>query len=158
MTAFAELIPALVFEFQMRVQVGTPVDQGTRDGWRYRDIPIVGGTVNGGRMRGVVLSGGADAQCIRLSDGFARIDASYALRHEDGTEIAIRNLGIRRGPQEVIARLAAGESVDPALYYFRASPTFEVGAGPHQWLTEHLFVCMGKRWPNAVELDIYRVT
>jgi hypothetical protein len=158
MTDFADLTPSLIFEFRMRIQVGTPVDQGARDGWRYREIPILGGTIEGARMRGEVLGGGADAQSIRLSDGFARIDARYGLRHADGTEIAICNIGIRRGPPQVMARLAAGESVDPALYYFRAAPTFEVAQGPHQWLSEHLFVCLGKRWPDAVELDIYRVT
>ena len=64
---------------------------------------------------------------------------------------------MRRGPAEVLSKLAAGEKVDPSLYYFRASPQFDVQPGPHGWLMENTFVCAGKRWPQSVELDIYQV-
>jgi hypothetical protein len=54
-------------------------------------------------------------------------------------------------------RLAAGEVVEPSLYYFRTTPRFEVQDGPHQWLADHVFVCRGHRRPDAVELEIFRV-
>jgi hypothetical protein len=79
------------------------------------------------------------------------------LQHDDGTIVSVINPGVRRGPPEVMAKLAAGEVVDPTLYYFRASPQFEVQPGPHGWLMENTFVCVGKRWPDAVDLDFYRV-
>jgi hypothetical protein len=141
----------------MRVLVGTPIDQGAWDGWRRRTIPIRGGSVEGPRFNGEILPGGADWQAVRISDGVARIEARYTLRHQDGTISMMLDRGVRRGPPEVMARIAAGEVVDPASYYFRTSPQFEVQAGPHQWLSENTFVCVGKRWPDTVELDIYRV-
>jgi hypothetical protein len=152
-----DLGPTLEFAFRMRVTVGAPVDQGTWDGLRRRIIPILGGAVEGPGFRGKVLAGGADWQTIRLADGLAQIYARYTLQHEDGTIVAVTNPGVRRGPPEVMARIAAGEVVDPASYYFRASPQFEVAPGPHAWLAENTFVCLGKRWPDAVELDIHRV-
>jgi hypothetical protein len=56
-----------------------------------------------------------------------------------------------------MARLAHGDRIDPSSYYFRTSPQFEVQPGPHQWLAENTFVCVGKRWPESVELDYYIV-
>ncbi len=54
-------------------------------------------------------------------------------------------------------RLAAGEAVDPALYYFRGTPGFEVAPGPHDWLLRHVFVCTGERLPDLVLLRVYAV-
>jgi hypothetical protein len=56
-----------------------------------------------------------------------------------------------------MARLAAGEQVDRAAYYFRASPQFSVPAGPYDWLNRRLFVCTGEREPSAVALCVYQV-
>jgi hypothetical protein len=149
--------PALEFVFSARVTLGAPLEQGVFAGARRRIIPITGGTVDGPRFKGIVLSGGADWQALREGDGNTQIYARYTLRHEDGTIVSVTNPGVRRGPAEVMARLAAGERVDPALYYFRASPQFEVQPGPLGWLMENTFVCVGKRWPDSVELDVYRV-
>lgn len=149
--------PALEFEFRMRVKIGAPLDQGTWDGQRRRVMPIVGGTFEGPRFSGVVLPVGADWQSMRVTDGVARIDARYTLQHEDGTLVTMVDCGVRRGPPEVMARLAAGEVVEPSSYYFRTTPRFEVQDGPHRWLADHVFVCQGQRRPDVVELEIFRV-
>ena len=154
---FAEVRPALEFEFRVRASLGAPIEQGTWEDRRRRIIPILGGTVEGERFKGIVLPGGADWQTIRLSDGAAQIYARYTLQHEDGAVVGVINPGVRRGPPEVMTRLAKGEAVDPSSYYFRTTPQFEAGPGPHQWLTDNAFVCVGKRWPDAVEIDFYRV-
>jgi len=154
---FAELHPGLEFEFRIQATLGPPIEQGVWEERRRRIIPILGGTVEGARFKGLVLPGGADWQTIRLSDGAAQIQARYTLQHEDGSIIGVTNPGVRRGPPEVMARLAAGETVDPSSYYFRATPQFEVGPGPHQWLADSVFVCVGKRWPESVEIDVFRV-
>jgi hypothetical protein len=72
--------------------------------------------------------------------------------------IGVVNTGIRRGPPAVMARLRAGEAVDPSLYYFRAAPVFDVAPGPHYWLTESLFVSIGARLADEVRLAFYAVT
>lgn len=149
--------PSLEFEFSIRAILGAPIEQGTWEERRRRIIPILEGTVEGARFKGRVLPGGADWQTIRLADGAAQIYARYTLQHEDGTVVGVINPGVRRGPPEVMARLAAGEMVDPSSYYFRTAPQFEVAPGPHQWLAENAFVCAGMRWPDSVEIDVYRV-
>jgi len=149
--------PGLDFVFRVTVTVDTPQELGVYDNQRKRIVPITGGVVEGPRFNGTVLPGGADWQTLRVGDGNTQVYARYTLRHEDGTLVSVVNSGVRRGPAEVLAKLAAGEEVDPSLYYFRASPQFDVQPGPHGWLMENTFVCVGKRWPQSVELDVYQV-
>ena len=149
--------PGLEFAFRMRLQIGAPLDQGAWDGERRRIMPIAGGTFDGPRFSGTILAGGADWQSVRLTDGVAQIHARYTLRHEDGTLVSVVDRGVRRGPPAVMARLAAGEAVDPSLYYFRTTPRFQVQDGPHRWLAENAFVGRGNRRPDGVELEIFRL-
>jgi len=123
---------------------------------RRRIIPITGGTFRGERLSGRVLPGGADWQVIR-SDGVAELDARYTLETDDQALIYVRNFGYRHGPADVIQRLAAGEPVDPALYYMRTTPRFETGAERYQWLNRIICVATGARRKAAVELDVYEV-
>jgi hypothetical protein len=145
------------FVFRMILTLGAPIDQGTYGDTRHRIIPVLGGTVEGPGFDGEVLPGGADWQTVGVSDGVAGIYARSTLMHRDGTIVSMINRGVRRGPPEVMTKLAAGEPVDPADYYFRAAPSFEVQPGPHRWMSENLFVCVGARWPEAVHLDIFKV-
>jgi hypothetical protein len=71
--------------------------------------------------------------------------------------VNVINSGVRRASPPVAARIVAGEAVDPALYYFRTTPVFEAGPGPHQWLVENVFVGVGERLPDLVRLSIHQV-
>jgi hypothetical protein len=147
----------LDFAFAARVTVAAPLELGTMPQGRRRIVPITGGTVEGPRLEGVVLPGGADWQTIR-ADGVAELEARYTLRAADGALIGVVNRGLRHGPEEVLKRLAAGESVDPASYYFRTTPVFETAAPAHHWLTRTVFVAEGARHAALVEIRFYAVT
>ena len=84
-------------------------------------IPIVGGRVSGSRLTGEIMPGGGDWQTVR-ADGTTDVEARYLIRATDGTILSVVNSGYRHGPPEVLARIAQGEIVDPALYYFRTRP------------------------------------
>jgi len=149
--------PQLEFVFEVRARVDPPIELGDAGGGaRRRIVPVGAGEVDGPMLKGEVIPGGADWQLIR-ADGTTEILARYVIRAQDGTMISVENRGIRRAAPETMKRLLAGERVDPSLVYFRAAPTFEVGPGPHQWLTENLFVSAGKRAPDGVEIRIYKV-
>jgi hypothetical protein len=64
----------------------------------------------------------------------------YVLQASDGTHIVINNRGLRHAPPDVLAKMNAFEPVDPASYYFRINPTFDVPAGPHDWLGRTIIV------------------
>jgi hypothetical protein len=123
---------------------------------RRRIIPITGGSFRGERLSGRVLPGGADWQLIR-SDGVAEIDTRYTLETDDRALIYIRNIGYRHGPPEIIQRLAAGEPVEPALYYMRTTPRFETGAERYKWLNRIICVATGARRAATVELEMFEV-
>jgi hypothetical protein len=122
-----------------------------------RIINITGGSFTGPRLSGVILPGGADWQIIR-ADGITAVEARYTLQTDDGALIYVDNRGLRHGPQAVMARLAAGESVDPSLYYFRTTPVFETGSEKYQWLNGIVAVAVGERHANQVVITVYEVT
>jgi uncharacterized protein DUF3237 len=146
----------LDFAFAVRVTVAPALELGVTQSGRRRIIPITGGTVEGPRLKGVVLPGGADWQAIR-ADGVAELEARYTLQAEDGALIAVVNRGLRHGTEAAMKQLLAGEPADPASYYFRSSPMFETAGSAHQWLTRTVFVASGLRHPHLVELRVYAV-
>lgn len=149
--------PDLELLIEVRANLGTPIVVGaTPDGLR-RVVPILGGSFEGPRLRGEVLSGGADWQYVR-QDQVTVVEAQYLLRTHDDVLLQVHNRGLRHGPQAVLQRLSAGEKVDPGEYYFRAAPAFSAPAGPYEWLNRSLFVCTGARNALSVELWFYRIT
>lgn len=151
-----EAPPRLEFAFEVRAEVADPLVVGqVPDGLR-RIIDIRGGTFEGPRLKGKVLSGGADWQVIR-DDGFTEVDTRYTLQTDAGDLIYVRNVGIRHAPPEVIHRLNAGEAVEQSQIYFRAVPKFEAAAPELQWLMRSIFVATGERYPNGVVIRFWRV-
>jgi hypothetical protein len=148
--------PVLTHVFSLRGELAPPVEQGEIDGKRKRFIGVTGGTVYGPRLQGKVLPGGGDWQAI-APGGLTEVLARYSIQADDGTVIAVTNAGVRTATEEVIDRLARGVEVDPREYYFRTSPTFDVRAGPHDWLRRKLFVARGTRKPDHVVVDFYVV-
>ena len=150
------LPPGLTFVMELRVTVGQPVEVGELPHGRRRVVPIIGGTFEGPDLCGGVLDGGADWQLIR-NDGVAELDARYLLRTDAGQMVYIRNAGLRHAPAPVMAKLLAGQEVDPSLVYFRTAPTFETAAADLQWLTRSLFVATGERHPAEVVIRVWKV-
>ena len=150
------MTPELRFVFEVRAAVGDPLDLGETRHGRRRAIPITGGTVSGPRLQGEVVAGGSDWQLVQ-ADGMTELVARYFLRAADGTLIAVTNRAIRRAPPEILARLAAGEAVDPGLYYFRGVPTLEAPPGPHDWLNLSIFIATGQRAARQVLIRFFEV-
>lgn len=148
--------PVLAHLMRITVHVDPPLLVGTVPLGERRVINITGGYFTGEKLRGDVLPGGADWQLVR-PDGAAVLEAKYTLRTDDGALLYVTNLGLRHGAPTVLARIAQGELVDPALYYFRATPRIETGAPQYAWLNDTIMVCSGARTADAVLLDFYGV-
>ena len=121
-----------------------------------RIINILGGRVDGARLNGRILPGGADWQIIR-QDGVAHLEARYTIETADGARILVASDGLRHGPPDVMARLGRGETVDPGLYYFRTCLRFETAHPAAAWLNRILALGHGTREARAVILDVYEV-
>ncbi len=155
--------PALEHVGDLHVQVSAPIEAGQIIGLnsrgRRRIIPITGGTLTGPRLQGRVLPGGADFQLV-VSETSADLDAQYMIALDGefaGEHIFVKNHAVRRGSAADIAKLVRGEPVDPASIYFRCVPTFEVSTPRLQWLTESIFIGTGARFPDSVQISLFRL-
>ncbi|HXV07373.1 MAG TPA: DUF3237 domain-containing protein [Burkholderiales bacterium] len=119
-------------------------------------------TVSGGTFRGERLSGkiqavpGGDWILVR-PDGATILDVRVTLETDDRQLIYMTYRGVRHGPAEVMARLAKGEAVDPASYYFRTTPVFETAAPKYDWLNRIVSVATGRREARGPVYEVYEV-
>ncbi len=148
--------PRLTFAFEIRAQVGAPVEIGNVAHGRRRIVPILGGTFSGSGMKGRIVPGGADWQIVQ-EDGLSELDTRYTLETDKGELIYVQNAGVRHAPPDVMKKLLAGEAVDPSLVYFRTVPKFETSAKSLQHLTRSIFVGIGERYPKEVVVRFWKV-
>jgi hypothetical protein len=132
---------ALEFVFQVRVDfAGRLKFARERNGVQRGYTGVAGGIVDGPRLKGTVVPNSGGDWPHFMPDGVVYFEAIYVLEASDGTQILINNRGLRHAPADVLAKMNAFEPVDPASYYFRVAPTFDVPAGPHDWLGRTVIV------------------
>ncbi|GHD50358.1 UPF0311 protein [Thalassobaculum fulvum] len=143
------------FVMEMRLSVAMPLTAlgNTQYGDR-RIARVTDGTFEGPKLRGTVHDGGGD-WILNRTDGVTQLDVRLTMQTDDGALIYMTYKGLRHGPADVMAKLAAGEPVDPSLLYFRTAPFFETAAdGKYAWMNKAVFVATGRREPSG---PIYRV-
>jgi hypothetical protein len=142
--------------FTVQAELETMMTLGRTPYGERRMVGITGGTVKGPKLNGRILPGGADWQIVR-SDGAADIQARYVIEADSGAQIVVDSNGLRHGPPDVLERLARGDTVDPAHYYFRTAMRFETADPAFDWLNRILAVARGQRQARSVRLDVYEV-
>jgi len=120
-----DAIPRIEFAFEERVTLDAAVVVGeTALGYRQY-IPITGGTVDGPKLKGIVVPGGWDFQLTYSGSQCTRLSADYFLKAEDGTLIHVLNEAMGcPGSERMICR-----------------PQLEAPKGTHEWMTRATFVC-----------------
>jgi Protein of unknown function (DUF3237) len=151
---FAMLSPTPIF--RVHAVLADTLNVGRTPNGERRMVAILGGRVEGDQLNGHILPGGADWQIIR-SDGAADIKARYVVETASGGRVLITSEGLRHGPPDVLARLAAGEPVARKLYYFRTVMRFETADPTLDRLNRILALASGERQAKAVNLDVYEV-
>ena len=142
--------------FTARFEVAPPRPLGTTPYGERRIARITGGTFEGPKLRGAILPEGGDWLLLR-HDGVLQLDVRATLQTDDGELIYMTYRGYRHGPQEVIARLGRGETVDASEYYFRTAPFFETGSQKYAWLNQIVSVATGERLPTGPVYTVYQV-
>jgi hypothetical protein len=161
-TTFSTAVPETMLElrtrplFALRLRVDEVLPIGETPSVNRRIGLISGGRFEGERLSGSVLGSGADWQALR-SDGSVSLDVRLHLRTDDGVLIAMTYQGLRHGPREVIERLAAGETVDPASYYFRITAAFETASDRYGWLNRIVAVGTGHRLVDGPIYNLFEV-
>lgn len=142
--------------FVVRLDVRQIFPVGGAPGAERRVAVVAGGSFKGERLAGEVLDGGSDWLTVR-GDGATLLDVRVVLRTDDQALISMAYRGLRHGPADVMARIAAGEVVDPASYYFRIMPTFETGSPRYDWLNRVLAVGVGHRRADGPVYSVFEV-
>ena len=150
--------PKLEFVADLKVTVDKPLVVGQTAHGERRIIPITGGTFEGPKMKGVVLSGGADYQFVNKENTRTEIEAIYNLKTDDGVVIHIRNVGLVIKTKEQAEAVARGEQIDATKLYFRAAPKFDAPQeSKYAWLNDSIFICTRLPSQGFVYLQVWRV-
>jgi len=143
-------------EFTFGATFKPPVDIGAGPFGNRNVYELTGGTVEGKRLKGKVLTGGADWLLIG-ADGFARLDVRGQFLTDDGASIYVQYAGLLEMNQKVGEAVASGGSTDYGDQYFRITPRLETGDPRYAWLNQSVFVAEGRLGPGKVEYKVYRV-
>lgn len=138
--------PALQEVYAAWIDIGQRKDLGAgKDGHRFR-VDILGGHFEGPSLRGVVLAGGSDRQCLR-ADGVKLLDALYDMQTHDGTVLTVRNRVIL-------------DVTTPGGSYARSVVQVSAPVGPYDWLNRRVLVgTLQSQRPvaDAVVVTVYQV-
>ena len=143
--------------FTLTADVPGIVDLGATPMGTRRIATVSGGTFRGERLSGKIQAvPGGDWILVR-PDGATILDVRVTLETDDRQLIYMTYRGVRHGPADVMARLAKGEAVDPASYYFRTTPVFETASPKYDWLNRIVSVATGRREARGPVYEVYEV-
>lgn len=125
--------PQLEFVMRLKVTIDEPYSCGETQHGQRVVIPITGGTFEGPRLKGTILSGGADYQLVNKALDRTELEAIYCIKTDDDVCIHVRNKGIIANGKD--------ENGNPS-FYFKCTPQFEAPAdSKYAWLNNALFIC-----------------
>jgi Protein of unknown function (DUF3237) len=153
-----DAMPSLEYEFSYRASVKALINVGAGPYGNRNIAEVTGGDFEGPRLKGKILSGGADWALVG-PDGRARLDVRTQLLTDDGATIYLAYYGIidfNEKAQKALEKQTGTEFED---HYWRTNPRFETGDPRYAWLNQTLFVGEGRMLRGlVVEYRVYRVT
>lgn len=151
-----EVKTEFLFDLKADVDWAGAVDVGATPHGMRRIFYVTGGTLEGPRIKGIVLPGGGD-WCIVRPDGAIVLDVRVAFRTDDGHTIYAYYRGLSTIQDDTVGRILMGEAVDPSEYYFRTTPVFETASEKYGWLNRLLAVGVGQFLPTGVAYKVYAI-
>lgn len=146
----------LEYEFTYLANLKPPVQIGAGPFGTRSFFEVTGGTFEGKRLKGTILTGGGD-WLLSGPDGLSRLDVRAQFLTDDGAAIYVYYTGIVEMSEKVANALSRGGKTDYADQYFRTAPRFETGDPRYAWLNQSIFVAEGRIGPGSVEYKVYRV-
>jgi hypothetical protein len=106
-------------------------------------VPVIGGTFEGPRLKGVIVAPGGDWMTHR-PDGSSVLDVRIVLRTDDAQEISMTSRGI-------------GYTPHGGTLYARILPMFETGAAKYAWLNDIVSVGVHRTKAGKVAYRVYQI-
>jgi hypothetical protein len=148
----------LEYEFTYTAALKAPVSVGAGPFGLRMFYEISGGTAQGNRIRGRMLTGGGD-WILLGPDGWGRLDVRGQLETDDGAVIYVSYQGLLEMNERVQqATASTAAATDYPDQYFRTTPRLETGDSRYAWVNRTVFVAEGRIQPGpAVQYRVYRV-
>jgi hypothetical protein len=143
--------------FVLEAELSPPQMMESTPYGKRKIVPVAGGTFSGERLNGIIMPTGGHDWAMTRTDGALILDVRLVLETDDGEHILMTYKGIRTGDPAVLARIASGEYVDPAEYYFRIVPSFETGSKKYEWLNSIVCIGFGDRVKAGPRYTIHEI-
>lgn len=145
-----------LFTLRLDLDYGAVQNIGTVSTGARINVPVLGGTFEGPRLRGRVLPG-ADWVLFR-PDGAMLIDVRLALQTDDGATIAMSYVGLAYGHvPDAMARFRRREVVADADISVHTTPRFETGDARYDWLNRVTAVSNGNRDESGPYYHVFEI-
>ena len=151
--------PRMEYAFTISIELGKPywIRPSARGDTRAA-IHAVSGKVEGPRLNGTVVPMSGGDYPLARDNGVIDFDARYLLEADDGALIYLQNVGYRWAKNdEIAAKMRNNEDVGFDDYYMRVTPRFDAPAGPHEWMSRHVFVGVAEKVPGANRIHYFVV-
>jgi hypothetical protein len=148
----------LEYEFSYRASLKPALAVGPGPYGMRLFVEVVGGSVEGKRLKGKMLTGGGDWLLVG-ADGFGRLDVRAQFVTDDGAAIYLSYFGILEMNAKIQQALTdPNTGTDFGDQYFRSTPRIETGDARYAWLNQSVFVGEGRVLVGrTVEYKVYRV-
>tara|TARA_A100001391_G_scaffold194963_1_gene171809 strand:+ start:3640 stop:4122 length:483 start_codon:yes stop_codon:yes gene_type:complete len=159
MTEIHPFTPTLEHAFTISIELSKPywIKPSARGDTRAA-IFAASGVVEGPRLNGTVVPMSGGDYPLSRDNGVIDFDARYLLEADDGAIIYLQNYGYRWAKNdEIAAKMAANKDVGFDDYYMRVTPRFDAPAGPHEWMSRHVFVGVAEKVPGANRIHYFVV-
>ena len=114
---------------------------------------VSGGTFEGEKLRGTVLSPGAD--WVVLDGSYGEVDVRLNLLCDDGARIYMRYTGVLEQNEAALAALTGNGETDFGDNYFVTQPRFECGHEGYEWLNRTVAIAEGRLINGEVEYRVF---
>jgi len=131
------------FLFELKAVLDAPIQVG-RTALGTRTIyPVKSGTIEGPKIKGIVLPNGGD-WLLTLDSTTSKLDVRVVFKTEDGEIIYTNYIGyIHKNPDDT--------------YYFRTNPIFETSSKKYSWLNYTIAVGVGRFIEGGVAYYVYAI-
>jgi hypothetical protein len=118
-------------------------------------VEVTGGSFEGARLRGRILSGGGDWLLID-GQGLGHLDVRATFETDDGAAIYVQYFGRVVLTDAVNQALAGHGETDYGHTHFFTQPRFETGDARYQWLNQVIAIGQGRVRAGSVEYQVFR--
>jgi hypothetical protein len=147
----------LEFEFTYRVTLKQPIEIAAAYYGKRMYWGIVGGQVDGPRIKGV-LEGGSDWM-IDTTDRFWRPHVRTQIKTNEGAYLGMCYDGLVEKSDAFLKAIETSSGTQWEDHYFRIRPILESAHPKYQWVNTLFFLGEGRVIvPGTVEYRVYRVT